>query len=83
MIEVVNAITGKTEGGESSRLCKRHFFQKFLQLLPKMSKITKINTNKVQKQYSEAKKIRQDYQVSSYQHLILSISVCPRFTRLH
>ncbi|GIX72193.1 double-stranded RNA-specific editase 1 [Caerostris extrusa] len=63
--EIVNAITGKTEGNEVSRLAKRAFFQRFLNIYNRIPHITDYETPKqgmyvayknVVKHYQEAKK---------------------------
>ncbi|XP_076068665.1 adenosine deaminase acting on RNA isoform X1 [Oratosquilla oratoria] len=63
--EVVNAMTGRPEGDGSSRLCKKKFFQRFIDLIDKVPTITNINKEEIkQMSYGDAKQHSVDYQTS-------------------
>lgn len=66
--EVVNTLTGKTEQGEQSRICKASLFKRFEHLLGKLTTITSFNENKSM-MYSNAKDAVETYNVSGLIHL--------------
>ncbi|UYV66712.1 ADARB2 [Cordylochernes scorpioides] len=57
--EVINAITGKTESGQNSHICKRSLFHRFQQLCTLLPGYASLSTNKP---YSEAKAEVEVYQ---------------------
>ncbi|XP_066988616.1 double-stranded RNA-specific editase 1 isoform X3 [Macrobrachium rosenbergii] len=64
-LEVLNAMTGRQEGDTSSRLCKRSFFVKFVELLPHIPTITDINTRELKNlSYGDIKALSTNYEMS-------------------
>lgn len=59
-LEVVNSLTGRTIGGQVSRITKQAFFEKFGFLMKNLSGMT---NRKVNKDYGETKADVKDYQV--------------------
>ncbi|XP_068235962.1 double-stranded RNA-specific editase 1 isoform X2 [Palaemon carinicauda] len=63
-LEVLNAMTGRQEGDTSSRLCKRSFLAKFVELLPHIPTITDINTRELKNlSYGDIKAFSTNYEI--------------------
>ncbi|XP_071546069.1 double-stranded RNA-specific editase 1 isoform X2 [Panulirus ornatus] len=64
-LEVLNAMTGRQEGENSSRLCKRRFLTKFMDLLDTLPTITDVEPGAAKcLSYGEVKALASDYQLS-------------------
>ena len=66
-LEVVTAMTGKTEAGTPSRLCKYEQFRKFSYLWSEILSCTNQKVLAKPKQYSEGKASVMDYQLAKQQ----------------
>lgn len=66
-LEVLNAMTGRQEGDTSSRLCKRKFLARFVDLLTHVPTITDINTREVKNlSYGDLKSLSTNYEMSKH-----------------
>jgi len=61
--EIINSLTGKDDRGNSSRVSKKSFFERFLRLVQKLSTRTQIDNTTCSRVYAEAKQAVTDYQV--------------------
>ena len=66
-LEVVTAMTGKTEANTPSRVCKNQLFKLFSILWAQISSITNQKILAKPKMYSEAKAAVMDYQIAKSQ----------------
>lgn len=62
--EVVNTLTGKSEQGQQSRICKVALFRRFQNLLGKLNTITGLQKSKQPLLYSDVKSAVETYNVS-------------------
>jgi double stranded RNA-specific editase B len=60
-------MTGKTEQGASSQVCKQAFFKRFLHLYGKLSSLTGQSVAQHPRTYAEAKAAVLDYQTAKQQ----------------
>lgn len=81
-LEVLNAMTGRQEGENYSRLCKRNLLSRLCGLLDHLPTITEVDAGAVKcLSYGEIKALAKDYQVSSilvYSFCLLSLDVSIR-----
>lgn len=66
-LEVINTMTGKTEQGASSQVCKQAFFKRFLQLCGKIPTLTGQSVTPLPKVYADAKVTVMEYQTAKQQ----------------
>nr|XP_053629587.1 double-stranded RNA-specific editase 1-like isoform X2 [Cherax quadricarinatus] len=64
-VEVLNAMTGRQEGESYSRLCKRRYLIRFIDLLDRLPTITEVDPGAAKcLSYGEIKALSTDYQIS-------------------
>ncbi|XP_042858239.1 double-stranded RNA-specific editase Adar-like isoform X3 [Penaeus japonicus] len=64
-LEVLNAMTGRQEGENSSRLCKRKFFTRFMNLIERLPSMTEVDPGAAKHlSYGEVKALSNKYQTS-------------------
>jgi len=63
-LEVVTAMTGKTESGEPSRVCKRNLYKLFNELWGNVPSLTNQKILSQPRMYTEAKAAVMDYQIA-------------------
>ena len=64
-LEVLNGMTGRQEGENTSRLSKRTLYERFQNLVKQLPTITKIDPDQVTDlSYGQAKQLSKNYQVS-------------------
>ncbi|XP_062604715.1 double-stranded RNA-specific editase 1-like isoform X2 [Saccostrea cucullata] len=66
-LEVINTMTGKTEQGASSQVCKHAFFKRFLQLFGKIPSFTGQSVTQPPRTYADAKATMTEYQTAKQQ----------------
>lgn len=66
-LEVINTMTGKTEQGASSQVCKQAFFKRFLHLYGKISSFTGQSMAQHPRAYADAKAAVMEYQAAKQQ----------------
>ncbi|KAF0300570.1 Double-stranded RNA-specific editase 1 [Amphibalanus amphitrite] len=60
--EVINAMTGKNEAGQASRLCKRYLFVRFRRLVGRLRPITEtLGPAEADRDYGDVKRLNQPY----------------------
>ncbi|CAI9725040.1 double-stranded RNA-specific editase 1 isoform X2 [Octopus vulgaris] len=62
--EVINAMTGRVEGGSVSRICKQALFGRFMSLYGKLSSLTGQSVTTRPTHYSDAKAAVMEYQLA-------------------
>jgi len=62
--EVINAMTGRVEGGSMSRICKQALFDQFMNLYGRLSSLTGQSVTTRPIHYSEAKAAVMEYQLA-------------------
>ena len=69
-LEVLNAMTGRQEGENFSRLCKRNLLSRFSELLDHLPTTTEVDAGAVKcLSYGEIKVLAAAYQVSEVQYV--------------
>lgn len=64
-LEVLNAMTGRQEGENSSRLCKRKFLTRFMSLIERLPSMTEVDPGAAKHlSYGEVKALSNKYQTS-------------------